>query len=147
MVAHRLIPDKSTLEHWVRDEHLTHAQIAQRIYATTGHMVARSSVSSALSKHGLTNPTPRYNEEVPWRVANEHLKEYPVRMLRTLGRKRAGLELPDGDEERLASWLDRLRQDDFVVAYDPEGGFVYTAREAGDPVDIPIRVRPVRIDR
>ncbi len=145
MVAHRLIPDKSTLDHWVNDEQLTHAQIAQRIYTTTGHMVARSSVSAALSKYGLSKPTPRYSEEIPWRVANEHLKEYPVRMLRTLGRFRAGITLSQGDADRLASWLDKLQQDNFVVAYDPDGGFVYTPREDGDPVDVPIRVNPVRI--
>ena len=66
-------------------------------------------------------------------------------MLRTLGRSRKQLELREGEWDRLQSWMEKLIQDDLVVAYDRDAGFVYTKRAEGDPMNAPIRPGYVEI--
>jgi len=148
MPAVRLLPDIGTLRHWVEDEGLSHAQIAQRVYEQTGHKIGRSTVSAAISRAGLSNPQERYTEEIPWTVQARHLREYPVRLLRLLGRRRRGLTLNAEENKRLDNWLELLAKENAVVAYDPDSsvGFVYTDRIDTDPVDIPIRRQIVSID-
>lgn len=148
MPAIRIIPDAGTLRHWVEDEKLSHKEIAARVYEQTGHHVARSTISAALSRAGLTKEQLRYHDEIPWVVRDEHLREYPVRLLRLLGRRRAGLSLNHEEDKRLSNWLAMLEKENAVVAYDPdsEEGFVYTDRIGTDPADLPIRPQYVKID-
>jgi hypothetical protein len=126
----------------------SHADIALHVEKTTGHQVKRSAVSAALSRAGLTKATPRYKAEIPWRVSEAHLTEYPVRMLRLLGRKRRGLPMNEEEDDRLASWMDQLSEWNAVVAYSPTMGFLYVAAdEIGDWEDgIPIRRRTITDD-
>jgi hypothetical protein len=90
----------------------------------------------------------RFFETVPWRVQPVHAAEYPVRMLRLLGRRRAGIPLDDDSSARLDSWLAMLERERVVVAYAPEGkdGFLYVdERFRGGPnPNVPIRVQAVR---
>lgn len=146
MPAHRLVPDPTTLRLWLQ-EGLTHQQIADRQFALTGKRVSRASVSAAVSRLGLSRPTPRYIDEIPWRVKEEHIRAYPARMLRLLGRHRRGLHLKQEEAARLDRWL-RLLEDyggtGAVVAYDPDDpdgeGFWYAARRQDELAgDIPIR--------
>ncbi|WP_199810461.1 MULTISPECIES: hypothetical protein [unclassified Streptomyces] len=67
-------------------------------------------------------------------MKEEHRWAYPLAMLRAEGRRRAGKELTERDESRLASWLDMLKKNGSVVHYDPdtEEGFSYVSRQAGD---------------
>ena len=148
MPAVRLLPDVGTLRHWVEDEGLSHKEIAQRVFDQTGHHVSRSTVSAALSRAGLTKEQERYEHEIPWRVNQEHLRAYPVRLLRLLGRRRVGLSLNSEEDKRLDNWLKMLDENNAVVAYDPtsEHGFVYTDRIDTDPTDTPIRPQIVRIE-
>lgn len=145
MPAIRKLPSNSTLQRWV-DEGLSHDQIRQRIREETGQVVARSTVSAALSRAGFTKAQMRYTEEIPWRVNNRHMREYPVRMLRLLGRRRAGLSLKSEECKRLDRWLQQLKDENAVVAYAPQSevGFVYTERLPLDPADLPIRRNLVR---
>jgi hypothetical protein len=144
MTAHnRKVPDKATLERWSR-EGLTHQQMADRTLEETGQRVTRAAISMAMQRYGLATQKARYNEEVPWRVRVEHLRAYPVRMLRMLGRRRAGEELDPEANERLDRWLATLVENDAVVAYDPDSdvGFHYVARTPDDG-PLPVRVRRV----
>lgn len=138
----RKLPDIGTLLHWIEDEGLTHEQIAQRIYVDTGVHVSRGSISAALSRAGKTADKLRYEDTVPWRVREIHLREYPVRMLRALGRRRAGLPMSDNDNQRLDNWLAHLERENAVVAYDPDNeqqGFHYIDPSPGDGDDgVPI---------
>jgi hypothetical protein len=91
----------------------------------------------------------RYKEELPWRVKGEHLTQYQARMLRLLGRRRAGSELTDEEDARLDSWMESLEENKWVVGYAPDdGGFIYVdADEVGDGSDgIPIRRRSIGSD-
>lgn len=148
MPAHRLLPDTVTLQRWLA-EGLTHAQIADRIYNLTGQRVARSTVSSAIHRAALSSPGNRYSDELPWRVKTQHQKEYPARMLRLVGRRRAGLDLDDEENQRLDSWLSRLEADRAVVGYDLDSTFGFYYIDKDDPRDghegIPIRRQTVRV--
>jgi hypothetical protein len=131
------------------EEGLTHQQIAERVFTTTGNPVSRSTVSAALHRAGISSTTTRYREELPWRVKMDHITEYPARMLRLLGRRRSGGSLNEDEDKRLDSWLAHLDAEHAVVAYDPTSqyGFYYVERD--DNVDLPglpIRRQTVTID-
>lgn len=149
MGAPRVLPDTATLRHWLQDDGLTHQQIADRIYMTTGERVSRSSVSAALHRAGISKPTARYSQEIPWRVKVEHIKEYPARMLRILGKRRAGGELTDLENQRLDAWLKKLEDDHAVVGYDPNSTFGFYYIEKDDRTDgadgIPIRRQQIEV--
>lgn len=149
MPAPRILPDNRTLRHWVEDEGLTHQQIADRVLATTGHSVSRSSVSAALSRAGISATQPRHKECLPWRVKIDHIREYPARMLRVLGRRRAGLPLSERENKRLDAWLQQLSDDHAVVGYDPDSKFGFYYIDKDDAVDgldgIPIRRQMVSV--
>lgn len=139
----RILPDNATLSRWVREEGLTQADVIQRVYEETGVRVARSTIASALHRAGLTEPQARYKREIPWRVKSKHASAYPARMLRDLGRVRAGGRLPDDEAARFSSWMEMIETEQVVVAYDPdsEPGFFYVpATQRGDfPEGTPIR--------
>jgi len=147
MARPRVLPSNDELRRMVA-EGWSHADIAAHVEKTTGHKVSRSAVSAALSRAGLTKATPRYRDEIPWRVSEAHLTEYPVRMLRLLGRKRRGPDLTEEEAERLTSWMNQLADWDAVVAYSPTVGFLYVAAdEVGDWENgIPIRHRTITDD-
>lgn len=148
MPAPQLLPPISELRQLV-EAGLTHQQIVDHIQRTMGIRVARSSVSAALSRAGLTRDVMRYKEELPWRVKGEHLTQYPARMLRLLGRRRAEIELTDDEDARLDAWISSLDERGLIVAYCPDGdGFIYVdADEVEDgAAGIPIRRRTITLD-
>lgn len=137
----RKLPDLQRLTS-LRDEGKTYKQIAQWIEEKTGERVSPTTVGAALSRAGKTNAMPRYERHLPWVVHQEHIAEYPARMLRALGRRDAGLPLGPNEQRRLASWIRFMREESLLVVYAPrsERGFHYISGEW--PVDgIPI-VRP-----
>jgi hypothetical protein len=145
MAKPRILPDNRTLERWVKDEGLTQEQVCDRVQELTGIRPARSTVGVALSRAGLTKPTPRYDEEIPWVLTGRDLMAYPVRMLRLLGRRRQGGDMTDDENNRLDSWLEHLRELNAVVAWDPDASpaVFYVEREPGDGIEVPIRRRRV----
>ena len=148
MPAPRLLPPTQELQGLV-EQGLTHSQIVDWIKDRYDVVVARSAVSAALSRAGLTRTGMRYRDEIPWRVKAEHLTQYPARMLRLLGRRRLGMELIDDESQRVDAWLTSLEERELVVAYCPDGpGFIYVdADEVGDgDNDIPIRKRTILTD-
>ena len=148
MPARKQVPDKNTFERWIAAG-LTQAEMRERIETEFGERVTRSAVAQAIVRYGLSTEKERYDREIPWRVRDIHLAAYPARMLRLLGRRRAGKPMTDREEQRLDSWLARLKADRAVVAYDPThpDGFGYVPRLPGDPRDVPIRKAEVRLPR
>ena len=108
---------------------LTHQQIADVVSRETGYKISRSSVSAALHRAQETAPAKRYPEEIPWTVREEHQTHYAARMLRLLGRRRAGVTNSAEADKRLDSWLEQLREAGAVVTYVPDtpAGFYYVA--------------------
>jgi len=145
----RILPTDTELIK-MKQSGLTHAQIADKISQDTGHKIARSSVSVALARAGAAKPNKRYKEELPWVVRSTHHTEYPVRMLRSFGRRKSGEEQDPNEVKRLEAWLSKLEDSELVVAYCPDApdgqpGFVYVTAEAKDHnKNIPIRIEPVR---
>lgn len=125
---------------------MTHQQIADYWFVRKGVSVARSTISAAWHRSGNSESNPRYRDEIPWHVNVQHLTEYPVRMLRLLGRLRSDRPLTPQDRQRLLNWLALLEAENAVVGYDPDGspGFHYVERRAGEGSNgIPIRVKPI----
>lgn len=137
----RQLPDTATLRRWV-EEGLTHDEITVRVYEETGQKVARSTVSVALHRAGLTAVGHRYASEIPWQVPTRFAAQYPVRMLRLLGRVRAGdTDIPDAEMRRFDKWRQWVEDENVAVAFNDEIGFFYVrADQPGDwPDGIPIR--------
>lgn len=85
-----------------------------------------------------------YRDVMPWRVRVEHVKEYPARMLRILGKRRSGGMLTDIENQRLDAWLKKLDDDHAVIGYDPNSTFGFYYIEKDDQTDgangVPIRI-------
>lgn len=146
----RIIPDATHLRHLVASGH-THQEIADMVYRETGQRVTRGAVSSAISRAGLSTPTARYKEFLPWRVKIEHSKHYAARMLRLLGRRESGEPLHPDDAARLEAWLARIAEEKAVVAYVPETdeGFHYMDPPKGyrrPPSGAPVIARTLRLE-
>lgn len=144
MANRKVTPSKNDLERYL-ERGLTHQQIAEEWEKETGEKVARSSISVACHRYGLSDARHRYTDTIPWKLRGDDLKAYPVRMLRLLGRRRLGELLTDEEARRLDSWLALLDRENAVVAWDPdsEPAVFYTDREPADPADIPIRPQRV----
>ena len=84
------------------------------------------------------NEVVRDDDLVPWDVRPEHRWAYPLGLLRSEARRRAGGRGSATDEERLALWKAGLAEQGTVVAYDPSSdeGFSYVPRRVGVDEDL-----------
>ncbi len=133
MAKPRIIPSDRELEKLVNKGH-THQEIADIISKETGHPIARSTVSAALSRAGLTDRV-RYEETIPWSpIRVEHNYHYALSMLRLLARRNEGDVLDDEKNGRLDSWITKLENNNAVIVYVPESekGFHYVERKPSD---------------
>ena len=123
----------------MRGRGMTYKQIAEWYRVNQGLELSPASIAVAVSRAGKAGERERYPEHLPWTVGSKHNRHYAARMLRLLGRRDSGKKLNDGDEQRLDSWLSKLRRENALVAYlpddFPDDGFVYVdanqAAEAG----------------
>lgn len=85
-------------------------------------------------RRGLDRRIIRDDDLIPWFVKEEHRWAYPLVMLRTEARRRAGQPVTKTDQGRLATWKKMLEEEDAVVHYDPdtEEGFFYIPRQPED---------------
>lgn len=128
MPAPRYLPSDAKLAEMAKT--MTHAEIAEWVFETTGYRVGRSTVSAALSRAGLTQRV-RYDKALPWpKIKTVHNGHYAAQMLRAGARIDAGLEISEELEQRYRNWEARLKEEDAVVHYDPntEDGFFYVKR-------------------
>lgn len=130
------------------EQGMTHQQIADEVSAQSGIDVQRSAVSAALHRAGKTTTNPHYKDMIPWRIPESHQADYPLRMLRLLGRRRRNLKVSEYDSDRLDSWLASMERDNLVVACAPHTNSVVIYVEADEPTDkpdgIPIRPRTIK---
>lgn len=132
----RVIPSDKKLQQLV-EEGMTHAAIADWVSQDTGIPIARSTISAALSRAGLTERI-RYADVIPWTpIKSEHNMHYALVCLRLLARRQNGDPLDKDKNDRLDSFLAKLERHDAVVCYyaPSEGGFHYIPRKDEDDPD------------
>lgn len=85
-------------------------------------------------RRGLQRRIIRDDALIPWEIKREHRWNYDLQMLRVEGRRRAGAEIRETDEQRVNSWLAKLEEAEAVVYYDGDTaeGFFWVPREAAD---------------
>lgn len=122
----KILPPKHELKKML-DQGMTHREIAEAVSRQTGRPVNRSTVSAAITRAGLSGTAKKYPETLPWTVREKHLTHYAARMLRLLGRRRAGVQNSAEMDQRLDAWLRQLEESHSVVVYLPETeeGFFY----------------------
>lgn len=133
MAKPRIIPSDRELQRLV-NKGFTHQEIADIISEESGTPIARSTVSAALSRAGMTERI-RYDEIIPWSpIKVEHNYHYALTMLRLLARRNEGDELDDEKNARLDSWIEKLTNNNAVVVYVPDSavGFHYVERKPSD---------------
>lgn len=150
MPARQILPDKNTLQHWIEDEGLTHQQCADRIYELTGERVGRSAISVAIHRYGLSKDGSRYADYIPWRVSMYHVRAYPLRMLRLMGRRdtKGPEHLNDKETAMLDAWLKMLKDENAIVGYDPDDdqGVHYIDAQYKDHDGLaPIRIKQLHL--
>ncbi len=145
----RILPSDRELV-WMRDQGMTHQQIADEVSRKTGHKIARSTVSVALARAGESDHRRRFRDTIPWQVPTRFQAEYPLRMLRLLGRQRRGMPMSEDELTRLESWMGKRETEGTVVVFCPgvpagEPGFHYVPDVARDHDDegLPIRMAEV----
>lgn len=139
------VPDKNTLERWAKKGY-TQQQMVQMVKEQYGYTISRSTIANAMVRYGLSERGNRYDREIPWRINALHATAHPLRMLRLLGRRNADLELNEHENRILDSWLDKLKRDRIIVAYDPDDdqGFYYIPAEHKDHRS-PVPIRKQRL--
>lgn len=119
------------------------------VSAAARHLgIPRTSVYGALRRYNNTTQAPGMNF-APWIVTLSHSKSETALNLRIDYRARASslVESVDGNEigdtvpASVVAWRERLECNDFVISYhrdtpghdlEPQGGFYYRPRSAGD---------------
>jgi hypothetical protein len=140
-------PDRNTLERW-RDEGYTQAEMVELTREQFGVELTRSAIANAMSRYGLSADGNRYADEVPWRVNAIHATAHPLKMLRLVGRQRAGNSMSAREAEQLESWLRSVKGQNLIVGYDPDDalGFYYIDLKYKDhDEDIPMRIKMLRM--
>lgn len=133
MGQYRKLPPKNELEKML-DAGMTHRQIVEKIFEDTGETVSLSTVSSGLSRMGLTDRI-RYDDFIPWgRIAVDHNTAYQLQMLRIGARLSKNLPVDDKAKGRYERWKAELDEKNLCVHYDINSvaGFHYVARRDKD---------------
>lgn len=135
MPAPRRLPTSDVLLS-LRNQGWTYEDIANEYGVTKG------AVYLALRQARATTTRPSHRHLIPWVVRSDHAHAKPVTMLRLLGRRERGDELPLPKARMLDKWLRGMRDNELVVCYDPEmppnpasptvGGFYYSRRRKSD---------------
>ncbi|MFE9928669.1 hypothetical protein [Streptomyces sp. NPDC005533] len=132
-MAGRKIQDESEVIRWF-EEGRTYQWMTEEYRRKYDIETVVSMWGNFRRRRGLDRRIVRNDDLIPWFVKEEHRWAYPLTMLRAEGRRRAGKQLTETDETRLASWLNALKKNGSVVRYDPgtEEGFSYVPGQAAD---------------
>lgn len=133
----RKIVDEDEVLRWFEDGR-TYAWMAEEYRRRYDIDTVPSMWGNFRRRKGLGRRLERNDDLIPWAVEKRHRWAYPLMMLRTEARRRAGMEVADGMLDRLERWLVRRQAEETVVHYDPatEDGFSYVARRADVDADL-----------
>lgn len=139
MAAKKLLPDDHVLVALKR-QGWTYDEIAQKYGVTRGAVYLR------LREAGAVQPQGNNRHLIPWVVLEKHTHAVPVEMLRLLARKERGDEIPVRKARMLDKWLERVKEADVVISYEPDyppnpaspevGGFYYSRRRDADGTNL-----------
>ncbi|MFI0985009.1 hypothetical protein [Streptomyces exfoliatus] len=129
----RKIQDEQEAIRWL-EEGRTYTWIVERYKEKYGIETTVPMWSTFRRRRGIERRVVRDTELIPWKVAPEHMLEYPLVMLRAEARKRSNGEIKGHLAPRLRNWLAMLEETDQVVYYDRDtkDGFFYVPREESD---------------
>lgn len=122
MAAHSKIVDEEEAIRWFR-EGIPYSEFVRRYEEKYGITTSQSMWSAWRRRKRLARRLVRDDALIPWAVMPEHRWDINLRHLREEARRRAGVPLSDEEASALASWLERLAEENAVVYYDPENGF------------------------
>lgn len=133
-MADRMIPDDKELELWLRSG-LTPQDCVER-YAARGEYVTAGAIRVARHRHNWPRTKMDHTALIPWKIQPEHRRTYEHRMLELESQRRQGKKLAAKWEQMLDRWLTYLDEDNAVIDYTPEAGWVRVHRRPGVDVDI-----------
>lgn len=119
MPRRRVVPPKEVLQRWI-DEGLNRQQMTDRVAEQTGERVTPNAISVAMNRYGMDPLRPRYADVLPWEVQTKDVGHRYARMLRLLGRRRAGGNLSRQEDSQLDRFLKKLTEANAVVVYVPD---------------------------
>lgn len=90
------------------------------LYRTRGVDITQSAISQAISAGRIKVETNRNAGAIPWKLKPEHRHLHAARMLRTLARMEAGLDIGESLRGQVKTWREGLELEDSVITYDPE---------------------------
>jgi hypothetical protein len=135
MPAPRILPTSDVLRS-LRSQGWSYEDIARE------YGVSKGAVYLQLRDAKMTKVRPSYKHLIPWTVRKDHAHAHPPMMLRLLGRREAGLDIPPVKERMLDKWLKEVKEAGVVVCYNPDmppnpaspttGGFYYSKRRKAD---------------
>lgn len=114
-----------------RDEGKTWDQIAELAKQEWGVEATSTAYNVAYLRGGGERVQPRYTEELPWRILVEHTSAYDATMLRFAARRKHGNDLNPREAGMLDRWIARLNEEDAVIHYDQDHGFLWVRRRPG----------------
>jgi hypothetical protein len=123
------VVDAAEAERWI-GEGKTYPWIVKAYREKYGVDTSVSMWSSWSRRRGFPQRVVRNKDLIPWNIKAEHANKYLLVMLRAEARRRAGIESTTHNAVAGASFVNRLEQENLVVAYDPctEEGFYLTPR-------------------
>lgn len=90
------------------------------LYRAKGLEITQSAISQAIAAGRIKVETNRNSGAIPWKLKPEHRHLHAARMLRTLARLEAGMEIGDSLRGQVKTWREGLELEDSVITYDPE---------------------------
>ncbi|MFE0104121.1 hypothetical protein [Streptomyces sp. NPDC059009] len=129
----RKIQNEQEAIRWI-EEGKTYAWIVEKYKEKYGIETTVPMWSTFRRRKGIEPRVVRDTNLIPWKIAKEHMLAYPLVMLRSEARMRAGEELKGRAASKLQSWKNMLEETNQVVYYDrdTEDGFFYVPREDSD---------------
>ena len=121
-------PDDDTLRRLVNVEHKTDREIGDR------YGVTRQTVSYWRRRVGLDKargPMLNHKDYLPWSIRGEDHGDSIAKRLREYSSMKQGKALKEEDQKRLDKFLLFLQEENVVVDYDRERGFMLRRRTRG----------------
>lgn len=90
------------------------------LYKARGLDITQSAISQAIAAGRIKVETNRNSGGIPWKLKPEHRHLHAARMLRSLARLDAGLDIGESLKVQVKTWREGLELEDSVITYDPE---------------------------